>query len=138
MYEFEWADLKPAEKALFVLLTISAVAASFTAVVMTVKVILEWFNYKKTDELVKVAHELLLADSKIRQDVYKRTQNVERVAEGTHEAIQVLQKKADKVERAAETAKEAAEHVKQVVVEGATPQSLPRPTILPTERPPGK
>ena len=132
MGDFSWAELKPAEKVLFVLLAISAMSATLTLIVMVAKVVLEWLNYKKTDELVTVAHDIFLADAQVRADIYKRTQKVEMAAEGTHEAIQDLQKKADKVVQTTEA-------VKQVVVEGATPTSLPAvraKTIPPPPTPP--
>lgn len=124
MFEFEWSDLKPTEKMLFTLLTISAVAATATFVIMAVKLYAEYLGYRKTRELVKVAHDILLADAQLRLDIYHRTQRTQDVSEKTAEGVQDLQRRTSKVER-------TAEQVKQVVVEGATPQALTQPKPRP-------
>lgn len=128
MFEFEWSDLKPTEKMLFTLLTISAVAATATFVIMAVKLYVEYLGYRKTRELVKVAHDILLADAQLRLDIYHRTQRTQDVSEKTAEGVQDLQRRTSKVER-------TAEQVKQVVVEGATPQALTQPRPRPDPPP---
>ena len=129
MGDFHWYNLKPEEKVLFVLLTISATAASMTLIVMVLKLLLEWAGYRETKALVRVANDLLRADAQVRAEITHRTRRAEAAAEGTQEAIHDLQKKAEKVERATVEAKEAAEQIKQVVVEGVTPQSLPKVSL---------
>lgn len=118
MFDFHWDTLNPPQKVLFTLLILSAGSGALTFTVMTVKLMVEWLGYRKTKELVKLSYDILLADAQLRSDIYHRTQKVERTAEGTAEDIRDLQRKADKVVQTTEV-------VKQVVVEGATPTSLP-------------
>lgn len=140
MWDFDFGALKPAEKVLFVLLAVSAVAATATFVMVTIKVILEYLGYRRagrTEErvegLIAVARDIFKADAQVRAEITSRTRRAEVVAEGTHVVLKDLQQKAEKVERASEVAKEAAEKVKEVVVSnptlthGGTPGTGPTP-----------
>lgn len=118
MFDFHWDTLNPPQKMLFTLLILSATSGILTVCLLLFKLAIDWMGYRKTKELVKLSHDILLADAQLRSDIYHRTQKVERTAEGTAEDIRDLQRKADKVVQTTEV-------VKQVVVEGATPTSLP-------------
>lgn len=100
MWGLDWNALKPAERVLLAVLIVTMVSSVLALLLIAAKLTVEWLNRRDIKTLLKSAHQLLLVDADIRREISRKTDRVERVAEGTQEAIRGLSATAEAVKQA--------------------------------------